>query len=65
MRYGVDTSIVLRVLTGKPESLAAVVRTERAQCVGEIVGASGVSPFESCDSRFADTKPGNSKARIP
>lgn len=27
MRYGVDTSIVLRVLTGKPESLAAVVRT--------------------------------------
>ena len=22
MRYGVDTSIVLRVLTGKPESLA-------------------------------------------
>ena len=28
MRYGVDTSIVLRVLTGKPESLAAVVRTK-------------------------------------
>ena len=27
MRYGVDTSVVLRVLTGKPESLAAVVRT--------------------------------------
>ena len=27
MRYGIDTSIVLRVLTGKPESLAAVVRT--------------------------------------
>ena len=27
MRYGVDTSIVLRVLTGKPESLAAAVRT--------------------------------------
>ena len=27
MRYGFDTSIVLRVLTGKPESLAAVVRT--------------------------------------
>ena len=27
MRYGVDTSIVLRVLTGKPESLAAIVRT--------------------------------------
>ena len=27
MRYGVDTSIVLRVLTGKPDSLAAVVRT--------------------------------------
>ena len=26
MRYGVDTSIVLRVLTGKPESLALVVR---------------------------------------
>ena len=27
MRYGVDTSIILRVLTGKPESLASVVRT--------------------------------------
>ena len=27
MRYGVDTSIVLRVLTGKPESLASAVRT--------------------------------------
>ena len=27
MRYGVDTSVVLRVLTGKPESLAAAVRT--------------------------------------
>lgn len=27
MRRGVDTSIVLRVLTGKPESLALAVRT--------------------------------------
>lgn len=27
MRHGVDTSIVLRVLTGKPESLALAVRT--------------------------------------
>ncbi len=27
MRYGVDTSIILRVLTGQPTSLAAIVRT--------------------------------------
>ena len=27
MRYGADTSIILRVLTGQPTSLAAVVRT--------------------------------------
>lgn len=27
MRYGADTSIILRVLTGQPSSLAAVVRT--------------------------------------
>lgn len=27
MRYGADTSIVLRVLTGQPESLAASVRS--------------------------------------
>ena len=27
MKYSVDTSVVLRVLTGMPEALAAVVRT--------------------------------------
>jgi hypothetical protein len=27
MRYGADTSIILRVLTGQPTSLAAIVRT--------------------------------------
>ena len=27
MRYGADTSIILRVLTGQPSSLAAIVRT--------------------------------------
>ena len=27
MRYGADTAIILRVLTGQPTSLAAVVRT--------------------------------------
>ena len=26
MKYGVDTSVLLRVLTGRPQSLAAVVR---------------------------------------
>ena len=26
MRYGADTSIILRVLTGQPSSLAAIVR---------------------------------------
>ena len=27
MKYGVDTSVLLRVLTGQPQSLASVVRT--------------------------------------